>query len=242
VHPESARAGPAANAEAGPGFEQLGGELKPSAIPATPVAQAVAPLPSRAPASLFPRERAQLRPPRLDQRRALDALHRSVASGHKRPMLQGPTGFGKTPTAAHIIVRAPDKGNRVAFVVPALSLIDQTVAALETEGVDSVGVIQADHPRTDASQAVQVCSVQTLARRRKPGRGGHRRRGPNRLQGHLAPFFVFAPSTPDVSNACASSLGSATTKKAGLGIASRKSAAVAAEPVFFPFYRESETG
>ena len=83
-------------------------------------------------------------------------------------MLQGPTGFGKTLTAAHIIQRALDKGNRVIFTVPALSLIDQTVAAFEAEGIHCVGVMQGYHPTTDSEQPVQVCSVQTLARRQKP--------------------------------------------------------------------------
>ena len=84
-------------------------------------------------------------------------------------MLQAPTGFGKTLTAAHIIQRALDKGNRVIFSVPALSLIDQTVAAFAAEGIRSVGVMQGYHPGTDGEQPVQVCSVQTLARRQKPG-------------------------------------------------------------------------
>lgn len=109
-----------------------------------------------------------LRPLRPHQERALEALRRSLASGRRRPMLQAPTGFGKTLTAAHIIQRALDRGNRVIFTVPALSLVDQTVEAFEAEGIRSIGVVQADHDRTDPTQPVQVCSVQTLARRGKP--------------------------------------------------------------------------
>ena len=82
-------------------------------------------------------------------------------------MLRAPAGFGKTLTAAHIIQRALDKRKRVAFTVPALSLIDQTVAAFEDEGIDAIGVLQGIHPRTDRDQPLQVCSVQTLARRRR---------------------------------------------------------------------------
>ena len=78
-------------------------------------------------------------------------------------MLQAPTGFGKTLTAAWIIQMALDKGKRVAFTVPALSLIDQTVAAFEAEGIACVGVMQGIHPRTDGDAPVQICSVQTLA-------------------------------------------------------------------------------
>lgn len=52
--------------------------------------------------------------------------------------------------------------------MPALSLVDQTVDAFEREGITSVGVMQGFHWRTDRTQPVQVCSVQTLARRQKP--------------------------------------------------------------------------
>jgi superfamily II DNA or RNA helicase len=83
-------------------------------------------------------------------------------------MLQAPTGFGKTLTAAHIIQRALDKGKRVAFTVPSLSLVDQTVAAFEAENIHCIGVMQGLHERTDRDQPIQVCSIQTLARRKRP--------------------------------------------------------------------------
>jgi DNA repair protein RadD len=109
-----------------------------------------------------------LRPLRSHQERALEGLRASLASGHSRPMLQAPTGFGKTLLAAHIIRRVLEKGKRVAFTVPAISLIDQTVTAFEAEGIDCVGVMQGIHELTDREQPVQVCSVQTLARRKRP--------------------------------------------------------------------------
>jgi DNA repair protein RadD len=99
----------------------------------------------------------------------LEALRQSLKSSKRRPMLMAPTGAGKTLLAVHIIQRALDKGNRVIFTVPAKSLIDQTVKALEGEGVRCIGVMQANHPRTDPMQPVQVCSVQTLVRRQRPG-------------------------------------------------------------------------
>jgi DNA repair protein RadD len=109
-----------------------------------------------------------LRPLRAHQEHGLAELRRSVGAGHKRPMLMLPTGGGKTKVAAEIIRGALAKGKSVAFVVPRLSLIDQTVAAFEAEGIDCVGVMQGIHERTDRSQPVQVCSVQTLARRKRP--------------------------------------------------------------------------
>jgi DNA repair protein RadD len=110
-----------------------------------------------------------LRPLRPHQERALEALRASLAAGKRRPMLMMPTGAGKTLTSAHIIRRALNKGNAVIFTVPALSLVDQTVAAFEAEGIDCIGVLQGSHPRTDPDQPVQICSVQTLARRKTSG-------------------------------------------------------------------------
>ena len=92
---------------------------------------------------------AALRPLRPHQERALEALRQSHAAGKRRPMVQAPTGAGKTLLAAHIIRLALAKGKRVIFTVPALSLVDQTVAAFEAEGIHCVGVMQADHFRTD---------------------------------------------------------------------------------------------
>jgi DNA repair protein RadD len=117
----------------------------------------------QAPATL-----SALRHLRPRQERAIGALRQSLASGHKRPMLQAPTGFGKTLLAAHIVAGALGKGKRVAFCVPRLTLVDQTVREFEREGISAVGVVQGHHPRTDHDQPVQVCSAQTLARRKRP--------------------------------------------------------------------------
>lgn len=106
-----------------------------------------------------------LRPLRPYQADAFTRLRESLRSGHRRPMCMAPTGAGKTLLAAHIIDSALGKGKRVLFVVPMLSLIDQTVAAFEGEGLMSIGVIQGAHPRVDPCAQVQVCSIQTLARR-----------------------------------------------------------------------------
>jgi DNA repair protein RadD len=97
-----------------------------------------------------------LRPLRPYQQRALETLRASLAAGKRRPLLMMPTGAGKTLTSAHIIRRALDKSNAVIFTVPALSLVDQTVAGFEAEGIDCIGVMQGQHPKTDPSQPVQV--------------------------------------------------------------------------------------
>lgn len=110
----------------------------------------------------------ETKPLRDYQAAAIDRLRQSLASGRKRPVLMAPTGAGKTRVAAEIISRARAKSKRVAFTVPAISLVDQTIEALSAEGIREVGVMQADHVMSDASKPVQVCSVHTIARRSFP--------------------------------------------------------------------------
>lgn len=117
---------------------------------------------------LFQSEVVTPRPLRPHQSRAMTLLRECLLAGKKRVVLQMPTGAGKTRTAAEIVAGALRKGNRVAFTVPAISLVDQTVAAFEAEGIDAIGVIQASHERTHYGMPVQVCSVQSLARRSFP--------------------------------------------------------------------------
>lgn len=102
------------------------------------------------------------------QHAAIERLRTSLRAGHRRPMLQLPTGAGKTMVAAAIVEMARAKGNRIVFAVPAVELIDQTVRAFESEGIEGIGVIQASHPRTDPWAPVQIASTQTLARRELP--------------------------------------------------------------------------
>lgn len=99
---------------------------------------------------------------------AIVQLRGSMRSGKRRPVLRLSTGSGKTLIAAKIIANAIAKGKRVLFVVDAIELIDQTVAAFYSEGLYGIGVIQAQHPMTDYSRPIQIASVQTLARRPCP--------------------------------------------------------------------------
>lgn len=105
---------------------------------------------------------------RPHQARGLAALKSSLLAGRRRPLLCAPTGAGKTRLAAEIVNGALCKGNRVTFVVPALSLIDQTVQSFWGDGIEDIGVIQANHPMTNPFRPVQVASVQTLQNRDFP--------------------------------------------------------------------------
>lgn len=78
---------------------------------------------------------------RPHQNHALSLLRKSIKTGHRRPLVQAPTGAGKTLLAAAMVDGARRKHNKVLFVVPALSLIEQTVEAFYSEGLTEVGVI-----------------------------------------------------------------------------------------------------
>ena len=119
---------------------------------------------------LFQTQASQSEPKTLYpyQRSAVEAIRSSIRMGNRRVVLMLPTGAGKTITAADMIRSARDKGSRVIFTVPMTVLIDQTVRSFEKQGITGIGVMQAQHPRTDPWAPVQIASVQTLARREVP--------------------------------------------------------------------------
>ena len=120
--------------------------------------------------SLFeaPTATRELRP---YQAEAIEMLRDALRAGKRRPVLQAPTGYGKTVLAGAIIRMALEKGRRVIFTAPAIDLIDQTVESFRADGINDIGVLQADHPLTDPAKPVQVCSVQTLQNREIPEAG-----------------------------------------------------------------------
>lgn len=111
-----------------------------------------------------------IRPLYEHQRDALDRLRSSLMAGKTRPMLQAPTGFGKTVVAAHIVSGIHRHGKRVCFCVPALGLIDQTFCRFVENGISpaDMGVIQGDHHWRRPAAPIQIATAQTLARREFP--------------------------------------------------------------------------
>jgi len=101
-----------------------------------------------------------LRPYQLE---CIDALQRSYARGHRAVILQLSTGGGKTVIVAAIARRARLAEHRVLILVHRRELIGQASDKLTRAGVNH-GIIAAGCPATP-QEAVQVASVQTLARR-----------------------------------------------------------------------------
>lgn len=98
------------------------------------------------------------------QTSALDKLRANIRNGIRAQVLMMATGAGKTAVASVMAQSAVQRGNRVAFVADSIELVDQAMIRFTEDGL-SCGVVQGDHYLTDYSRPVQVCTIQTLARR-----------------------------------------------------------------------------
>ena len=102
---------------------------------------------------------------RPHQELAISMIRDSIRKGNRKPILAAPCSFGKTITAASLLKSCADKGKRGVFICDRIKLISQTLDAFTEHGID-FGVIQGQHELTNRNAPIQICSIQTLARRR----------------------------------------------------------------------------
>lgn len=95
------------------------------------------------------------------QVQAIEKLRESVASGHKRIVLQLATGAGKTAVAAEIVRMARAKGTRVMFLAPRRELVYQAATAFRRVGLVP-GLIMAGEQMMRHMADVHVASFDTL--------------------------------------------------------------------------------
>lgn len=101
---------------------------------------------------------------RPHQAEAMEALRQGFREGHKRQLYVAPTGAGKGSYAVALLQAVRDAGNKGTIAMDRIVLCDQLSERLDRYGVPH-GVIQATHWRYRPREAIQVASVQTLARR-----------------------------------------------------------------------------
>jgi DNA repair protein RadD len=94
------------------------------------------------------------------QTQLIDQIRLQYQLGHRSVLAVLPTGGGKTVCFSHIAQSAAKKGNRVCILVHRAELLDQASRSMPLHH----GIIAANRSM-DLSAAVQIASVQTLARR-----------------------------------------------------------------------------
>lgn len=99
------------------------------------------------------------------QSAALDEIRRLYAAGHKKVLLVLATGGGKTLVFCEILKASRAKGKRCIMVVRGAELVDQASRRLDREDVPH-GVMQANHWRRMPHEHIQICSIDTLYRRK----------------------------------------------------------------------------
>jgi len=108
----------------------------------------------------------ELRPLQI---KTIEAAREAFRQGHKRLMIYGPTGFGKTECAIALMNATKQNGNKSAMVLDRIVLCDQTSKRLDKYDINH-GVLQSGNPRYRPYEDIQICSAQTLeARGSLPG-------------------------------------------------------------------------
>jgi DNA repair protein RadD len=88
-------------------------------------------------------------------------------AGHRNIMLYAPCGWGKSIFAVAALKAVKERGKRASLLLDRVSLVDQMSTQLDKYDL-AHGVMQSQHWRYRPSESIQVCSVQTLARRKWP--------------------------------------------------------------------------
>lgn len=103
---------------------------------------------------------------REHQIKALEQVKRGFEAGHTRQLLYAPTGAGKTEMAIAMMEEYAKNYQRSAMVMDRIVLVEQTSLRLGKYKIDH-GVLQAGHWRYKPAERIQICSIQTLAKRKK---------------------------------------------------------------------------
>jgi len=99
------------------------------------------------------------------QSATLEALRQGFAQGHRTQILYAPTGAGKTEMAIALLDATKKKLNKAAMILDRIVLCNQTSTRLDKYKIDH-GVMQSGHWRYRPYERIQVCSAQTLERRK----------------------------------------------------------------------------
>jgi DNA repair protein RadD len=98
---------------------------------------------------------------RAYQVRLHGGVRQAFRAGHRRVLMQAPTGSGKTVTFAHIGTLAQRRGHHVLVVVHRRELVDQVLATFARFGVVA-GVVARGFEAGNPRAAVKIALIDTL--------------------------------------------------------------------------------
>jgi DNA repair protein RadD len=117
-------------------------------------------------------EQSILAPPqkqmRDHQELFIEQVREAARKGHRRIIGCASVGWGKTLVSANLFKSGYSKGKVSMFTVPRNALIEPSVEEFEGEGLEDIGIIQQDHPRTNPRAKLQVASIHTAPNRELP--------------------------------------------------------------------------
>lgn len=99
------------------------------------------------------------------QIKGLDDIRSHFAKNERRVLLHLATGAGKTAMFCEMLKKVHEKGKKAILVVRGRALVDQASQRLCREDVPH-GVIMAGHWNYKPTQNIQVCSIDTIHRRK----------------------------------------------------------------------------
>jgi DNA repair protein RadD len=98
------------------------------------------------------------------QTRAVEMLRETLKKGKRKPVMVLPTGGGKSIIFGQVISNIVENGKKVLWIVHRRNLVTQMKDTLERHFNINPGIIMAG-VEADTSLPVQLCTIQTFARR-----------------------------------------------------------------------------
>jgi len=102
---------------------------------------------------------------RPHQQEVVEKLRDGFKAGHRCQLLYAATGFGKTEVAMSIMSEVAKGYKKAAMVLDRIVLVDQTSTRLSKYNIPH-GVMMSGHWRYRPYENIQICSAQTLERRK----------------------------------------------------------------------------
>lgn len=97
------------------------------------------------------------------QQELITKIRQSLASGHRRIIVQSPPRTGKTVVMAEIARRTTDKGNRICFIIHRKEVLDQAKATFQEQGVNpnllEAGMVQSLTRHVDKMRPPEVILI-----------------------------------------------------------------------------------